>query len=200
MVIVHLTSSRLFGSVERQMLGLASSLPNAYRSVFVSFAENGLCRQFLTEVNRQGFTALALQSDTPRLAAACEEVTALLRRLQANVVCCHGYKADLLGLIACRRLKIPVVAVCHGWTGENLKVKSYESVNRIVLRKMDAIVCVSEAQAARTRAPGLRLTALLLFTMRFGPSGFSISIPRTERSPESFCLSVPLALSWQQAG
>ena len=81
-------------------------------------------------------------------------MTALLRRLQANVVCCHGYKADLLGLIACRRLKIPVVAVCHGWTGENLKVKSYESVNRIVLRKMDAIVCVSEAQAARTRRAG----------------------------------------------
>jgi glycosyltransferase involved in cell wall biosynthesis len=186
MVIVHLTASRLFGSVERQMLGLASSLPDAYRSVFVSFAERGLCGQFLAEVERQGFPALSLQNDTPQLAAACAEVTALLRRLKANVVCCHGYKANLLGLVASRRLKIPAVAVCHGWTGENLKVKAYEAVDRITLRKMDAVVCVSEAQAARIRRTGVALARILVVHDAVRVERFSNPDPRYRQLARDF--------------
>src|SRR5207245_1370503 len=117
MNVAHLTASRFVGSVERQMLGLASSLPTDHGSVFISFSENGLCREFLLEARRQGFNAIALENDTPRLRAACEELVTLLRRLRADAVCCHGYKADLLGLLACRRLGIPAIAVCHGWTG-----------------------------------------------------------------------------------
>ena len=186
MVVVHLTASRLFGSVERQMLGLASSLPDAYRSVFVSFAESGLCGQFLAEVERQGFPALSLQNDTPRLAAACAEVTALLRRLKANVVCCHGYKANLLGLVASRRLKIPAVAVCHGWTGENLKVKAYEAVDRITLRKMNAVVCVSEAQAARIRRTGVPLARILVVHDAVRVERFSNPDPRFRQLARDF--------------
>ena len=44
-----------------------------------------------------------------------------------------------------------MVAVAHGWTAATLKVRFNETIDRIVMRWMDAVVCVSEAQARRVR-------------------------------------------------
>ena len=39
--VVHVTASTFYGGPERQMCGLARSLPPDYRTVFLSFAEGG---------------------------------------------------------------------------------------------------------------------------------------------------------------
>src|SRR5437764_1364928 len=97
MRVVHLTASTFHGGPERQMLGLARSLPEGDESVFLSFAEGGRCRPFLAAARREGFEAVGLTHDTPRFRAAVREVAGHLRRLGADLLCCHGYKADLLG-------------------------------------------------------------------------------------------------------
>ena len=53
---------------------------------------------------------------------AVGEVAGLLGRLGADVLCCSGYKPDLIGWRAARRSGVPVVAIAHGWTGVTLKV------------------------------------------------------------------------------
>ncbi|NQT14976.1 MAG: glycosyltransferase, partial [Planctomycetes bacterium] len=174
MKIVHLTASRFLGGPERQMLGLAGSLSPAGESVFVSFSEGGLCRTFLDEVRRSGMQAVELGHDTPRLGAALLELGRSLRRLNPDVLCCHGYKANLLGLLAARRIGMPVVSVSRGWTGETSRVRLYERVDRFVLRWMDRVVCVSEAQAAKVRGVGVRTDKILVIrnavdTGRFAP-------------------------------
>src|SRR5260370_30301027 len=109
MIVLHLTSSRFFGVPVRQMRALAHGL--ACRSVFLSFAEGGHCQAFLEEARLEGFSAQALENDTPCLRAAAEELTGHLHDLGAEVLCCNGYKANLLGRIAARRARIPVVAI-----------------------------------------------------------------------------------------
>jgi len=153
--VVQLTASRFFGGPERQMIELAKALPGAYRTVFVSFSEDGLCHDFLEEARRAGFEALRLQHDTPWLAAAWRELVGLLRRVPADVLCCHTPKPNLLGLLAARRLRIPVVAVSRGWTAETWRVRLYEVLDRRVLGRMDRVVCVSHAQAQRVRWAGV---------------------------------------------
>ncbi|MCZ2343983.1 MAG: glycosyltransferase [Bacteroidales bacterium] len=163
MRIVHLTSSTLFGGPERQMLGLAEHLPADWRTFFLSFAEGGRCQDFLHVVRERGFDALALHHDTPHLRSALRELTQLLRQHAIDAVLCHGYKANLLGRIAARRLGIPAVAVSRGWTGENRKVRVYEALDRRHLRFMDHVVAVSEGQAAkvrRCRVPERKLTVI----------------------------------------
>ncbi len=155
MIIVHLTASTFHGGPERQMLGLAHHLPETHQSVFLSFAEGGRCRSFLSTARHHGFEAVALKYDTPRLWSAAREIAGHLERVGADVLCCHGYKANLLGRLAARRQKIPVVAVARGWTGESFKVRLYEKLDRFHLRWMDRVVCVSEAQAARVRRTGV---------------------------------------------
>lgn len=151
MRIVHLTSSTLFGGPERQMLGLAEHLPPDWHTTFLSFAEGGRCQDFLHVVRERGFAAMALHHDTPHLRSALRELTRLLRQQASDALLCHGYKANLLGRIAARRIGIPAVAVSRGWTGENRKVRVYEALDRRHLRFMDHVVAVSDGQAAKVR-------------------------------------------------
>ena len=155
MVICHLTASFLFGGAERQMLGLAEALRGEHTTVFVSFSEGGACHAFLNEAQEAGFKAIALSSDTPRLLAARREFTNLLREVKADVVVAHGYKSNLIGLLAARRLRIPIISVSHGWTRQCFKVRLYEALDRLLLRYVDKVVCVSEGQARKVRRAGV---------------------------------------------
>jgi glycosyltransferase involved in cell wall biosynthesis len=155
MITLHVTSSTLYGSIERQILGLARSLPEGYRSVFLSFREGGKCQAFLDTARELGYSAQALKHDTPRLLGAIAELTRFVRQIRADVVCTHGYKADVIGLAAARRTGIPIVAVSHGWTRESLRVRCYEALDRLVLRRMDRVACVSRGQAAKVQRAGV---------------------------------------------
>lgn len=156
MICVHLTASRFFGGPERQILGLARHLRGAVETVFLSFAEEGLCSALLNEASQAGFEAIALTHDTPHAFAACRELVGILQSKRATVLCCHEFKSNTLGLLAARRAGIPVIAVSRGWTGENFRIRCYEALDRRVLRWMDAVVCVSQSQAEKIRRSGVR--------------------------------------------
>jgi glycosyltransferase involved in cell wall biosynthesis len=155
MRIVHLTASALLGGPERQMLGLAGALPDECATTFLSFAEGGRCRPFLAAARVAGFDAAVLRHDTPHVYAAVREVSAFLRGNKADVLVTHGYKSNLLGRPAARQVGIPIVSVSRGWTGEDLKVRCYEALDRLHLRLMDRVVCVSDGQAAKVRRAGV---------------------------------------------
>jgi glycosyltransferase involved in cell wall biosynthesis len=154
-IVAHLTASPFYGGPERQMLGLAGHLRADVRTVLLSFAEGGNARPFLDEARRRGFEAMALAHDTPHLRSAIGELVVLIGRVGVDVLFCHGYKAGILGRIAARRAAIPVVAVSRGWTSESPKVRAYELLDRINLRWMDRVVCVSDGQAAKVRRAGV---------------------------------------------
>jgi glycosyltransferase involved in cell wall biosynthesis len=155
MRIVHLTASTFFGGPERQMIGLARHLPPSHRTHILSFGEGGRFQEFLKHVRWNGFEGEALRFDTPNLPAAALELTRRLRRLRADVLLCHGYKANLVGRAAARQTGVKAVAVSRGWTGESRKVRLYETIDRLHLRYMDRVVCVSQGQARKVRRAGV---------------------------------------------
>jgi glycosyltransferase involved in cell wall biosynthesis len=160
MIVAHLTASTFFGGPERQMLGLARALTPRVLTHFLSFREGGRCQTFLDTVREAGFQTHALKYDTPWLRAATREVAGLLAELDVNVLCCHGYKADVIGCLAARRCGIPIVGVSRGWTAENLKVRIYEWLDRRFLRWLDRVVCVSEGQAAKVSRAGVETSRI----------------------------------------
>jgi glycosyltransferase involved in cell wall biosynthesis len=178
MNVVHLTASTRYGGPERQMLGLAVKLAPAVRTAVVSFAEGGRCRSFLEAARRHEIEALALHNDTPRLRSAARELAELLAHLRADVLLCHGYKANLVGRPAARRLRIPAVAVARGWTAESLRVRVYEALDRWHLRWMDRVVCVSHAQAARVLRAGVPAERIRVIHNAVDPDRFSAADPR----------------------
>ncbi len=182
MTVVHLTSSTFFGGPERQMLGLADALPDSVRTAFVSFPEGGRCSAFLDVVRDRGYDAVALRADFPRLFAVTTELTATLRDVGCEILLCHGYKANLLGRVAARRVGVPAVAVSRGWTWQDRRVRLYEWLDRRHLRLMDHVVAVSEGQAERVRkwcrVPAAR-TSVIRNSARLG--AFATTVPARER-------------------
>lgn len=158
--IVHVTSSRFFGGPERQMLELAREFEPDVATSFLSFSEDGLCEAFLNHVRNAGFVGVRLHNDTPHLIRARKELRQKLAEMRPTVLCVHGYKAGLLGLSAARSLGVPVIAVSRGWTAECWKVRLYERLDRIALRHMDRVVCVSHGQAAKVRRAGVDLAKI----------------------------------------
>jgi glycosyltransferase involved in cell wall biosynthesis len=156
MIVVQLMASPFFGGPERQMLGLARALPASCRSIFVTFSERGLCRTFLNEVRDAGFEGIELKFNFPAIARAVTEIAGHLRRSRADLICCNGYKPDLLGLLAARQVGIPAVSISHGWTAATAKVRIYEGLDRLTLPWMDAVVCVSQGQADKVRRAKVR--------------------------------------------
>ena len=156
MNVVQLMASPSYGGPERVVLGLAQALPASCRTVFVSFAEGGLARPFLDHAAAAGFEAVELRHNFPRVFRAVRELVDQLRRVRADVLCCSGYKPDILGWLVARRVGIPVVAIAHGWTAANLRARINEWLDRRVMRRLDAVVCVSAAQAEKVRGAGVR--------------------------------------------
>jgi glycosyltransferase involved in cell wall biosynthesis len=192
MNIVHLTASTFLGGPERQMLGLARHLPRHINSSFLSFAEGGRSRSFIHAARQQGCDAHILTADTPRFGAATTEIAGHLRRIGASALLCHGYKANLLGRLAARRVGIPAVAVSRGWTGETWKVRLYERLDRWHLRFMDHVVAVSSAQADKVRRAGVPSARVSVIHNSIDPERFTDQDPRCQarlqryfRSPRS---------------
>jgi len=173
MRIVHLLASPFYGGPERQMLGLASHLPAGMESVYLSFAERGLAQPFIDEVRRRGYPGELLTHNMPDLRACVAEVTAKLRELRADLLCCSVYKPDIVGWFAARRAGIPVVAVSHGWTAHTWKVRLNEAIDRWALRRMDAVVCVSEGQAGKVRRAGVPGDRVIVIHNAVGDEAFT---------------------------
>ena len=172
LTVVHLTASPFLGGPERQLLGLAQSLPSTLRTQFLSFSEGGKCRPFLEAARRLGFDADELANNTPNYRAAIAEVSEKLTRINADLLLCHGYKADILGGLAARRANVPVIGVSRGWTGMSLKVRLNEILDRFGMLPMDRVVCVSEGQAVKVRRAGISSRKIqvirnAIFTNRF---------------------------------
>ena len=147
--IAHVTASPNFGGVERLILEICRSLGRTkdVEHVIASFPEGGNAEPFLHEVEKSGFTAYGFQNDMPYLGPATCELIRLLKQHEIQILCAHGHKARMLGYLAAKRLRIPIVGISHGWTGENKKIKLFERIDKWMHRRMDHIVCVSQGQA-----------------------------------------------------
>jgi glycosyltransferase involved in cell wall biosynthesis len=156
MIVAHLATSSCVGGPERLILGLALSLRPSCRSACFLFPEGGRSRAFGQELRTHGLETITLERDTPHFRAMVLELAGRIRELGVDVLCCHGYKADVVGLLAARRAGVPAIAMSHGWTAETWKVRVFEAVDRACLRRMDRVVCVSEGQAEKVRRAGVR--------------------------------------------
>ena len=72
------------------------------------------------------------------------ETVKLLKKWPIDLIHTHGYRADIIGLIASRQLRVPVVSTCHGFVPTNRRVRLYNRIDAMLLRRFDRVVAVSE--------------------------------------------------------
>ncbi len=153
--ILHLTASPFLGGPERQLLGLSRALSDRCETVCASFAEGGAARPFLDAASKAGLSAVELVANYPHYFAVQAELSQLICTKRTQILFTHGYKANIFGVVAARRLGIPVVSVSRGWTGHTWKVRINERLDRLALRYADLVVGVSKAQSDKIRHSGV---------------------------------------------
>lgn len=140
--VLHLRASNFLGGPERQLIryGHFHSDPR-FAPVFATFEGSG--EPFADALRKRGLECVMLPAGSW---AAVVALSRYIARQEVALVCTHGYKADVLGWLACRR-KVPVAFFLRGWTGEDLKVRAYELLDRTLLPLANRVVCLSETEA-----------------------------------------------------
>ena len=133
MNVVHLLASPFIGGPERQVLGLARSLPSSYHSTFLSFPERGLSQALLDQARADFDAAIRLVPDTAEAhtglgyVEACRGAGANARR-SAQIAVLYG-PGDFLILhnVACIFAKLS--------EGEPDRRREYEDMTIDYLRR-----------------------------------------------------------------
>ncbi len=155
--VLHLRATGFVGGPEKQILRHAVHLPRyGFRAVVGSFLQDGEGTALLEEAERLGVEAVAFRSRGPLDLAPAVTIAAVAVSRGMGLICAHDAKSSLLGLMAARRARLPFVAWSRGWTGETPRVRLYDQVHKMVLRRAEVVVAVSHAQAARCREAGVR--------------------------------------------
>lgn len=148
--ILHLRASNFVGGPERQLLRHADAQRDGTWEILLgTFVGPKEGREFCEDAQRMGLLSLALPTGPTD---AVRTLVQTIRQKQIKLLCTHGYKANVLGILARQLTHVPVACFLRGWTSENWKVRAYERIDRRIIRYADRIVCLSKLQARRVSA------------------------------------------------
>ncbi len=148
--ILHLRASNFYGGPERQLHFHARHAKGSDFSITVgSFTERGQSPHFLKVIAEDKIETCLFQVKNAYDPKAVVTVRNYLAKNDTGVLCTHDYRTHFIGWLATRRRKTKWMAFSRGWTRENIKVRVYHIIDKVILRLADHIVAVSEAQKHR---------------------------------------------------
>lgn len=159
--IAHLIATNFYGGPEKQIISHARNLdPSRYRFVLISFVEKGQPNEIIDKASQLGIDLVELHVDHAFDPRAIFRLREILRDNKIDLLCSHGYKANVLGRLATWINGIPQIAISRGWTGENRKIKMYEALDKFFLRLNNHVVAVSHGQKEKILRLGIRQRSL----------------------------------------
>lgn len=164
LTVAHLLASNFFGGPEKQLIEHAQRITGKqFVPHIISFEEPGRPNQLLDKANKTGISTRHVKSRGPFDFGMIREICGYIRQEKIDLLCVHGYKANVVGRIASWITGIPLIAISRGWTGETTKVRCYEWLDKSFLRFADRIVAVSYGQKdklVRLGIPEQRVTVI----------------------------------------
>jgi len=146
MRILQLISSAGQYGAENMLLELSIALEKLDCQLIVGVFENRDERSI--DVYRlaqdRGLDAQLIQYGGKFDRHAMQQVESCIRENSIEVVHSHGYKSNFYGFWGARNTGACTVATCHGWPGTSTALRFYYLLDKILLRRFDRIVAVSD--------------------------------------------------------
>lgn len=143
----------MFGA-ERWILALGRHLPSHLVQSFVGVVKDApggeppLCEH----AQRLGLPVVVIEAPGRLSLPAVPALRACIRERGIDIVHTHGYKTDILGVLATRGLDCRLVSTPHGWsTAAGSKLRLYEALDRLAFGLCDRVVPLSEDLMAGLR-------------------------------------------------
>lgn len=149
----------LYGA-ERWILALIKHLDPTHIHTLVGVIKDDptLKAPLLDEAHKRGFNTVAIEAFGRFNWKAITGLKETIRKYNIQILHTHGYKQDLVGLLATRGTPCRLLATPHGWSKEpDFKLWCYETLNRLVFLGADKVVPLSrEIYDGLKRIPGLK--------------------------------------------
>lgn len=149
--ILHLISSNGLYGAEKVMLQLGRQSNCNGTKAWVGAVNNSHNPhlEIIEEAKNYHLPAHVFESegrfDLHTISTVCD----FIRKNHIDLIHTHNYKANLLGLLAAKKAKIPIVATLHGYIGNGSKLKLYEKLDRFILRYFNKVILVDKGLRKR---------------------------------------------------
>ena len=144
MKVVHLiASSGLYGAEKWILALMRASNEYEVESVLVNFIDDSSSRgsKIVSEARKKNLIASDFYTGGVFNPMVVLRFCRWLKYNRIDIVHTHGYKSDLIGLLAAKLAGVRIIATPHGWThAPDFKLKIYEAIDHHILRYMD-LVC-----------------------------------------------------------
>jgi glycosyltransferase involved in cell wall biosynthesis len=146
--IAHVLAPGPIGGLERVAIGLSSGLRDAGHDVHLVLLVESASHPLVDEAARRNLPVHPIVLPAHSYAREWLRMRRLLSSLGPHIVHTHGYHGDIVGGMAARSARVPVVSTLHGFTGGGRKNRLYEALQRLCTRHNAATIAVSAPMAA----------------------------------------------------
>jgi glycosyltransferase involved in cell wall biosynthesis len=159
MRILQLISSGGYYGAENMLVNLVHQLRSRGFDIVVGVFENthrpGKANALQDELKTRNISVEMIPCEGKIDLSTISSIRSCVEKHAIDVVHSHGYKADIYGYFALRKLSTPIVATCHNWPSKSLHMRLYSLADRILLRKFDKVAAVSDKVAGLLRRCGV---------------------------------------------
>ncbi len=185
MKVLHVISSSGMYGAEAVILNLSRALSGMHHEtalgVFYNSAHPSL--ELYDRAQQEGISAYRITCKGQFDRSVPNAIRELVRSTNADVLHAHGYKSDLYCYFAAGGTSIPLVATCHTWYDNDVKVWLYGVLDRFVLRSFAGVVAVSEEVKQRLLAAGVPSQRIRLIRNGIGVESLHARF-HSDRGPE----------------
>lgn len=147
MKVVHLiASSGLYGA-EKWILALMRAMEKSpVESVLINLSDiKNITSAIVAGAHERGLNAYDFYTGGTFNPFAVFKFSRWLKHNNVDIVHGHGYKSDLIGLLAAKFSNCKMISTPHGWSKDgDRKLRLYESLDRYLFRFMDNVCPLSE--------------------------------------------------------
>lgn len=141
--MLQLIAPAPFGGAESVTRALSREYPG--RALMAALTQHGGGHPFVEQSREEGLEVVQLSAGRRRYDLEIAAVREEIAKFRPHVVHTHVYHSDFVGYRAAKTFGLPVIAHVHGITGGDRKDRFYQWLDLKLLRRFDALVCVSES-------------------------------------------------------
>ena len=141
--MLQLIAPAPFGGAESVTRALSRNYPG--HALLVALTQNGGSHPFVDQSREEGLDVAQVSGGRRRYDREIALVREQIAQYRPQIVHTHVYHSDFVGWRAAKSFDIPVVAHVHGITGGDRKDRFYQWLDLKLLRRLDALICVSES-------------------------------------------------------
>ena len=146
MKIIHLISGGDVGGAKTHVHSLLQGLGQTETVQMVCFMDG----PFAEEARQLGIPTHIIKSRSLR--ADCAELVRFIKAGGFEIIHCHGARANMMGMLLRKRVKLPVVTTVHSdyrldYLGRPIHRLTFGTINTIALRFLDYHIGVSDSMA-----------------------------------------------------